>query len=57
MGKFIMVTHALIYALSFVGIWIGSGLAIKSVERLSQSLKLSSFAVSFLVLGFFYFRQ
>lgn len=44
---------AIVYVLSFVGIWIGSGLAIKSVERLSQSLRLSSFAVSFLVLGLF----
>lgn len=48
-----MITHVLIYVLSFIGIWIGSGLAIKSVERLSQSLRLSSFAVSFLVLGLF----
>jgi len=48
-----MITHALIYALSFVGIWIGSGLVIKSVEKLSQSLRLSSFAVSFLILGLF----
>jgi len=48
-----MITHVLIYILSFAGIWIGSGLAIKSVERLSRSLKVSSFAVSFLVLGLF----
>jgi len=48
-----MLSHLLIYLLSFIGIWIGSGLAIKSVERLSQSLRLSSFAVSFLVLGLF----
>ncbi len=48
-----MLSNLIIYALSFVGIWVGSGLAIKSVERLSKNLKLSSFAVSFLVLGFF----
>ena len=48
-----MASHALIYLLSFVGIWVGSGLAIRSVERISQSLKVSSFAVSFLVLGLF----
>lgn len=48
-----MIVHALIYILSFVGIWIGSGLAVKSVERLSKSLKISSFAVSFFVLGLF----
>lgn len=48
-----MLTHILIYVLSFAGIWIGSGLAIKSVERLSKSLKMSSFAISFLLLGLF----
>ncbi len=48
-----MFIHLLIYALSFVGIWIGSGLAIKSVEQLSKILKVSSFAVSFIVLGLF----
>jgi len=48
-----MLPHLLIYALSFVGIWIGSGLALKSIERLSRIMKLSSFAVSFIVLGFF----
>lgn len=48
-----MLTHLLIYALAFAGIWIGSGLAIKSVERLSHSLRVSSFAISFLLLGFF----
>jgi cation:H+ antiporter len=45
--------HLIIFILSFVGLWIGSGLAIGSVERLSKILKVSSFAVSFLVLGFF----
>jgi cation:H+ antiporter len=48
-----MTAHIFIYLLSFAGIWIGSGLAIKSVERLSKILKISSFAVSFLLLGFF----
>ncbi len=48
-----MIIHALVYLFSFIGIWVGSGLAIKSVESLSQSLKLSSFAVSFLILGLF----
>lgn len=48
-----MLPHLVIYALSFIGIWIGSGLAIGSVERLSKILRVSSFAVSFLVLGFF----
>jgi len=48
-----MLPHLIIYTLSFIGIWIGSGLAIGSVERLSKILRVSSFAVSFLVLGFF----
>lgn len=48
-----MPIHLLIYIFSFVGIWIGSGLAISSVERLSKLLNLSSFTVSFVVLGFF----
>jgi cation:H+ antiporter len=43
----------LIYVLSFVAIWVGAGITIGSVEKLSKSLKISSFAVSFLVLGFF----
>jgi len=48
-----MEQHLLIYLLSFVGIWIGSGIAIKSVERLSRTLRISSFSVSFLILGVF----
>lgn len=48
-----MVGHILIYILSFIGIWVGAGLAIGSVEKLSHKLRLSSFLVSFLVLGFF----
>lgn len=45
--------HLLIYLLSFVGIWIGSGIAVKSVEKLARYLKLSSFIVSFIILGLF----
>lgn len=48
-----MLAHLIIYLLSFVGVWVGSGLAIKSVERLSRTLKVSSFAISFITLGFF----
>lgn len=48
-----MSTHALIYFLSFLGIWIGSGLVIKSVEKLSRVIRASSFAISFFLLGFF----
>lgn len=42
----------LLFIASFVGIWLGSGLIINSVEKLSQKLKASSFIVSFFLLGF-----
>lgn len=48
-----MVNHLIVYLLSFLGVWIGSGLAIKSVENISHHLKTSSFVLSFFVLGFF----
>lgn len=48
-----MTTHLVIYLLAFVGIWIGSGLAIGAVEKISRLLRISSFIVSFLVLGIF----
>lgn len=43
----------LVYVLAFAGVWIGSGLAIKSVEKLANFLNISSFMVSFMVLGLF----
>jgi len=48
-----MYTHILLSILSFLGIWIGTGLAVNSVEKLSHKLRISSFAVSFLILGLF----
>lgn len=48
-----MVGHILVYLLSFAGIWFGAGIAIKSVEKIAHKLRLSSFLVSFLILGFF----
>jgi len=48
-----VINHLIVYLLSFFGVWIGSGLAIKSVEKISQQLKISSFLLSFLVLGLF----
>lgn len=48
-----MLLHVLLYFLAFTGIWVGSGLAIRSVEKMAHTLHVSSFAVSFLVLGFF----
>ncbi len=46
-----MLSHILIYLLSFLGIWFGAGITISSVEKLSRRLHTSSFLVSFLLLG------
>ncbi len=43
--------NLIIYILSFVAIWAGAGLIISSVDRFSKKLKLSTFAVSFVILG------
>jgi cation:H+ antiporter len=48
-----MIFNLVLYILAFVGIWVGAGMAIRSVERMSRSLRISSFAISFLILGFF----
>ena len=48
-----MINHFIVYIFSFLGVWLGSGLVIKSVEKISHQLKTSSFILSFLVLGFF----
>ncbi len=48
-----MPSHIALYVLSFIGIWLGAGLIISSVEKFSHRLKLSSFSVSFLILGLF----
>lgn len=45
--------HLAIYLTSFLVIWFGSGVMIQGVERISRSLRLSSFLVSFFILGFF----
>ena len=46
-----IITNILLYCMSFVAIWFGAGLIIKSVDRIAKELRLSSFAVSFFVLG------
>ena len=46
-----MVLDFSLYILSFVAIWFGAGLIVSSVEDLSKKLNISSFAVSFFVLG------
>lgn len=41
----------LIFLVSFIFVWKGSGLVIKSVDKISRRLKVSSFAFSFFLLG------
>lgn len=43
--------NLLLYAGAFVAIWFGSGLIVSSVDTFSRKLRLSSFAVSFVLLG------
>lgn len=40
-----------IYIVAFILIWIGSGWIVSPMARFSKKLKLSSFAVSFIILG------
>jgi cation:H+ antiporter len=42
----------MIFFLSFLFIWLGSGLIIKNVSRFSHLLRISSFSISFFLLGF-----
>lgn len=46
-----MILDAALYVLSFVAIWFGAGLIVSSIEDLSKKLNISTFAVSFFVLG------
>lgn len=46
-----LLTHIPLYIISFVAIWFGAGLIIKAVDRIARQLKLSTFAISFFVLG------
>lgn len=48
-----MVGNLTLYLFSFLGVWIGSGLTVKSVEIISKKLKISSFIASFVLLGLF----
>lgn len=41
----------LFYCASFVIIWLGAGLIIQSVDKIARRLKLSSFSMSFFILG------
>jgi len=46
-----LITSILLYIASFIFIWLGAGLVVSSVDRFSRKLGLSSFAVSFIILG------
>jgi cation:H+ antiporter len=46
-----MLIQVVLYILSFIVIWFGAGVVVSSVDRISHKLNLSSFAVSFFVLG------
>lgn len=46
-----MFLHLVFYIASFAAIWFGAGLIVSSVDRFSRRLRLSSFAVSFIILG------
>ena len=46
-----LIVTLLTYICSFIAIWLGTGLIVGSVDGLARKLKLSSFAVSFFILG------
>ena len=46
-----LLLNIILYIFSFIIIWLGSGLIVSSVDRFSRRLRLSSFAVSFILLG------
>lgn len=46
-----ILTSVLLYIFSFIAIWLGAGLIIRSVDKIARKLKLSSFAISFFILG------
>lgn len=46
-----LLTSLPIFFLSFFVIWVGAGLIIRSVDRIAKKLKLSSFVISFFLLG------
>lgn len=40
-----------VYIASFIAIWFGSGLIIQSIDKIARKLRISSFAISFFILG------
>lgn len=47
-----MIVNGLLYILSFVFIWLGAGLIVRSIDKYAKRLHISSFAASFFILGF-----
>lgn len=48
-----MFQNVALFILAFVFLWVGSGLVINSINKISHRLHMSSFFLSFFVLGFF----
>ncbi len=46
-----LLLNLIIYIFAFILIWFGAGLIVKSTSKFAEKLRLSSFAVSFLLLG------
>lgn len=46
-----MLANGLIYLFSFIGVWIGSELAINATEKISKISGISQFIISFLLIG------
>ncbi len=46
-----MISGLFLYLVAFFVIWLGSGLIIHSIDKIARQLKLSSFAISFFILG------
>lgn len=46
-----LISSIFLYLASFVAIWMGAGLIIRSVDKIARKLRLSSFAISFFLLG------
>lgn len=46
-----MIINSILYITSFTAIWFGAGLIVSSVDDFARRLRISSFAVSFIVLG------
>lgn len=46
-----LIINFILYLSSFIAIWFGAGLIIKSVHKIAKKLRLSSFALSFFILG------